>query len=313
MESEPTIESAQHYLNKRKYRPLDVKSWFEGFLRLIGWILVIVLSVATGAIFMAYELKVLNRHDTDFRDMYFDQRITNDINNRYHKNFVLAEYCCNMDPVYFPYYQSCNESYPYEAYGSDSPYCKPLIIMECADIRSAACNSTREVLYAAVGLSLPSPPGSPPAPSDCLRAGRVRVGAMQVAAGRPVTLVAYWRQQPTGDTLVLQSPFSINSSQVVEFVEGVVAGVAADQVDYVQPSTRLSSSISLAGSPAAAQMSLLHEPVRGVRAPPPYKAISNLWPWPGMNARCQNTAVEQALFLNGTATVVIPRFSLASP
>lgn len=95
--------------HRRKYRPLDVKTWFEGFLRLIGWILVIILSVLTGGLFVVYEvygqalggpslraaglsppkavplldlpqLKVLNRHDVDFRDMHFDQRITNGVN-----------------------------------------------------------------------------------------------------------------------------------------------------------------------------------------------------------------------------------------
>lgn len=96
-------------IKKRKYRPLDAKTWFEGSLRLIGWILIICLSVATGGLWMMYEvragdlpccgavghasdhvvsqvgrlsvqLKVLNRHDTDFRDFYFDQRITTDVN-----------------------------------------------------------------------------------------------------------------------------------------------------------------------------------------------------------------------------------------
>ena len=44
------------YRYKRKYRPLDVKSWFEGFLRLIGWILVIVIPVVTGGLFIVYEV-----------------------------------------------------------------------------------------------------------------------------------------------------------------------------------------------------------------------------------------------------------------
>ncbi len=44
-------------IKKRKYRPLDAKTWFEGSLRLIGWILIICLSVATGGLWMMYEVR----------------------------------------------------------------------------------------------------------------------------------------------------------------------------------------------------------------------------------------------------------------
>ncbi|KXZ48159.1 hypothetical protein GPECTOR_30g255 [Gonium pectorale] len=266
--------------HRRKYRPLDVRTWFEGFLRLIGWILVIVLAVVTGGTFMGYELKILNRHDTDFRDLYFDQRITSDLNNRYHKNFLLADGCCNPDPVIFPY--TCDESLADTLYDGP-PYCKPLVVIECSDVRSAACNSTREVLYDAAGLPLTA--GLPY--TDCVRAGRVRVGATVVAAGRPITLVAYYQSRPTGAALVIQSPFSINASQVREFVAAVATSVGASEANYVQPSTRLSSAVTLGGSPVSASLELLRGGARGLRAPPPWKL--------------------------GTADVAIPLFSLASP
>eukprot|EP00198_Chlamydomonas_reinhardtii_P006927 XP_001696263.1 predicted protein [Chlamydomonas reinhardtii] len=294
-------------LHKRKYRPLDVKTWYEGSLRLIGWILVICLAVLTAGLWLSYELFVLNKHDTDFRDIYFDQRITNNINNIGHKNFLLAEYCCNRDPVHFPY--SCDEFAP-DQYSAAAPYCKPLIMLECTDIRGAACNATRQVLYGAVGLAIVNDRA---VYLNCTAGGRVRVGAAAVAVGRPITLVAYYQQAATGATLVIQSPFNINATEVYQFVDQVAASVPAADVDYVQPSTRLSGTLSLEGVPASAVLALYHDDARRLRAPPPWKSVSNLWPWPGMNARCPNTGVNNAYYLLGEALVMIPRFALSRP
>ncbi|EFJ52914.1 hypothetical protein VOLCADRAFT_86385 [Volvox carteri f. nagariensis] len=306
------MESKSHKKQRRKYRPLDVKTWFEGFLRLIGWILVIVLSVVTGGLFVFYEIKVLNRHDTDFRDMYFDQRITNDVNNEYHKSFLLAEQCSNPDPVYFsgqtalfPY----SEPVGFPPWSGILPVCKPVIMIECTDIRTAACNSTRQALYDAVGMALI--PGTPYI--NCLRAGRVRVGAMAVPAGRPISLVAYQDEGNPYDTLVINSPFEINGTQIQEFVDRVAAAANSNNTDYVQPSTQLSSGIYLAGVQVVASLDKLREENRELRAVPPWTVVSNLWPWPGMNKRCENTGTFAAYYITGSANITIPRFSLAHP
>ncbi|GLC41035.1 hypothetical protein PLESTB_000950200 [Pleodorina starrii] len=297
---------------RRKYRPLDVRTWFEGFLQLIGWILVIILSVVTGALFILYEIKVLNRHDVDFRDMHFDQRITNNINNRYHKNFLLAEQCANPDPVYFP---GQTARFPFEPpvayppWSNIAPRCKPVVMIECTDIRTAACNATREALYDAAGLALA--PGTPYV--NCLRAGRVRVGAMSVPAGRPISLVAYLYDNNPYATLVINSPFDINVTGVRQFVDQVAEAVSSSTVNYVQPSTQLSRGISLAGVRVVASLQLLAGYTRNLRAVPPWIAVSNLWPWPGMNARCQNTGTEPAYRITGSASITIPGFSLARP
>ncbi len=42
---------------RRKYRPLNVKSWSEGFYRLIGWILVIIFAVVTAGLAALYEVR----------------------------------------------------------------------------------------------------------------------------------------------------------------------------------------------------------------------------------------------------------------
>ncbi|KAG2435546.1 hypothetical protein HYH02_011840 [Chlamydomonas schloesseri] len=304
---EPAKGAEKRPLHKRKYRPLDVKTWYEGSLRLIGWILVICLAVLTGGLWVSYELFVLNKHDTDFRDLYFDQRLTNSVNNVGHKNFLLAEFCCNRDPVHFPY--QCDEEFP-DQYSLSAPFCKPLIMLECTDIRGAACNATRQVLYSAVGLGIVN---ERVVYENCTAGGRVRVGATAVAVGRPITLVAYYRSIPTGDTLVIQSPFNINTTEVFQFVDQVAASVPAAEVDYVQPSARLSNTLSLASTSATAVLVEYHDGGRRLRAPPPWKAVSNLWPWPGMNARCPNTGVSNAYYILGEALVVIPRFALSRP
>ena len=51
--------------------------------------------------------------------------------------------------------------------------------------------------------------------------------------------------------------------------------------------------------PASAVLALYHDDARRLRAPPPWKSVSNLWPWPGMNARCPNTGVNNAYYLLG--------------
>ncbi|GIL85566.1 hypothetical protein Vretimale_13330 [Volvox reticuliferus] len=305
---------------RRRYRPLDVKTWFEGFLRLIGWILVIILSVITGALLVLYEIKILNRHDTDFRDMHFDQRITNDINNRYHKNFLLAEQCSNPDPVYFPGQTDLfptAEPLGLNLMAADGnpwteilPVCKPVIVLECTNILTAACNSTREALYDAVGIQLTS--GTPYI--NCIRAGRVRVGATSVPAGRPISLVAYLEDAIMPyDTLVINSPFEINTTQVQEFVDRVATAVNSSSVDYVQPSTQLSSGIYLAGVQVVASLELLAGARRNLRAVPPWTVVSNLWPWPGMNKRCKNSGKNPAYHISGNVNITIPGFSLAHP
>ncbi len=60
---------------------------------------------------------------------------------------------------------------------------------------------TRAVLYQALGMTITG------VYQNCLKAGRVRAGSQVVASGRPITLVAYFQGLPTGDTLLIQSPF----------------------------------------------------------------------------------------------------------
>lgn len=293
------------YRYKRKYRPLDVKSWFEGFLRLIGWILVIVIPVVTGGLFIVYEWMVLNGHDRDWRDLYLDQRLTNNANNVGHKNFLLADACCNEDAVFFPY--TCFESDP-DDYMENGPYCKPKIVMECTDIRSAACNSTRAVLYSALGMTISG------VYQNCLKAGRVRAGSQVVASGRPITLVAYFQGFPTGDTLLIQSPFNINATVVQQFVDDVARKVDPRDVDYVQPNNKLSSSVYVEGMKADMFQTMLRtKKNRGIKAPPPWNAVKELFPWPGNNKRCSNTAVNISYGLTGTVDLLIPQFQLGQP
>ncbi|KAG2502163.1 hypothetical protein HYH03_000650 [Edaphochlamys debaryana] len=149
--------------------------------------------------------------------------------------------------------------------------------------------------------------------SNCLIAGRARVGAQPVSVGRPITLVAYYRNIPTGQTLVIQNPFNINVTEVNTYVESVIAGVDPAEVDYVQPPTRLSDGIVLDRSSVPAYQTTEHDNARGVKAPPPWNKVANLWPWPGMNGRCDNTAVNWTYMVEGAATIVIPRFSMADP
>lgn len=59
--------------------------------------------------------------------------------SRYHKNFLLAQNCCNRDPVYVPSSVSCFEYFP-DSYDPGPPYCKPIIYIECQDTRSTSCN-----------------------------------------------------------------------------------------------------------------------------------------------------------------------------
>ncbi len=59
--------------------------------------------------------------------------------SRYHKNFLLAQNCCNKDPVYVPSSVSCFEYFP-DIYDPGPPYCKPIIYIECQDMRSTSCN-----------------------------------------------------------------------------------------------------------------------------------------------------------------------------
>lgn len=292
-------------IKKRKYRPLDAKTWFEGSLRLIGWILIICLSVATGGLWMMYELKVLNRHDTDFRDFYFDQRITTDVNNRYHKNFLLAQNCCNRDPVYVPSSVSCFEYFP-DSYDPGPPYCKPIIYIECQDTRSTSCNVTRNVLYSLVGLTRTG------VYDNCLLAGRVRVGVQQVSS-QQIALVGYYRGVSTNDTLDIGNAFDIDVAQVRAFVETVASRAPPDEVNYVQPSVSLSASVLLEGQSASMSMVLQHDESRRARAPPPWNKVNNLWPWPGMNKRCDNTNKNSAYQIAGGVLVVLPRFSMAAP
>lgn len=55
----------------------------------------------------------------------------------------------------------------------------------------------------------------------------------------------------------------------------------------------------LEGQSASMSMVLQHDESRRARAPPPWNKVNNLWPWPGMNKRCDNTNKNSAYQIAG--------------
>ena len=45
---------------KKKYRPLDVKTWGDGCRLVVGWLLVVLFAVVSGGLMVAYETQYIN-------------------------------------------------------------------------------------------------------------------------------------------------------------------------------------------------------------------------------------------------------------
>ncbi len=67
-------------------------------------------------------------------------------------------------------------------------------------------------------------------------------------------------------------------------------------------SNKLSSSVYVGDKRAdMIQNQILPYKDWGIKAPPPWKAVKELFPWPGNNKRCTNTATNESYGLTGAA------------
>jgi len=179
--------------------PLNVKTYGDGFRKLAGWIAVSLLALMAGGLLVTYELLVLNVEDGDFRDMLYDYRITSFGIRHQHKHLVNSQYCCHEDPVVFKYRCDASEV---TRYSSEPPHCPPVIQFSCSYLNGQACNNTRAIIYKAAGLDMKGQP------SNCKRAGRVRLRAVQNSANTRTVLVL-WKGERQEESFVLPSDFCL--------------------------------------------------------------------------------------------------------
>ncbi|GBF93573.1 hypothetical protein Rsub_06293 [Raphidocelis subcapitata] len=214
------------------YIPLNVSTYREGFLRLQGWTCVSALAFLTGALLVLYELLFLNVEDRDFRDMLHDYRTTQPGVMYQHRHFVNSEFCCHHDRAVFGY--ACQEGHvgalylgePHGtgAYAPRHPHCPPTVVFTCASLVSPECRQTRAVVYAAAGLDPLTG-----APTECARAGRVRLHARAAPGGSAVQsqLTVEWRgQQVVGEELLIANNTAPNTQEVFDFFDRVAARYA---------------------------------------------------------------------------------------
>jgi hypothetical protein len=178
---------------KKKYRPLDVKTWGDGCRLVVGWLLVVLFAVVSGGLMVAYELQYINIQDKDVRDMSYDYRVTQWAVQTWHTNFVNAQACCNQDlPVYNNSLGSqCNSFinqngyYPYPfAINSTTP-CPPRIIFQCyGPLTSVNCNQVRSIVYPAMGLSLATGEYT-----NCSVGGKLMVGSQSLPLGQATSIL----------------------------------------------------------------------------------------------------------------------------
>jgi len=299
---------------RRKYIPLDVKSWSEGFGVVIGWVLVIFLSIITGGLLSLYELEIINKGDRDLRDMVYDNQITTYATNHYHKHFINAQQCCNYDPVFFNA-TWCNPGAVLQDdfYDKTPPFCPPVVELQCSNqYTNPTCNLTRAAVYQAIGLT---PYGDYANCTTNSVAGKVLVGAVNNAAvSRAGYVVAYYFNQEgdrtTWDELRVVSGASvINQTFLQEWIGKLVSQHGVP--DYTSPNSRLTDSVSVDGQPADLVFRRFEDSRGGFRSISPWP--KEIFTFPGMGARCPNTTIASQYGVEGEVVVNISNFSFDRP
>uniref|UniRef100_A0A7S3QPS5 Uncharacterized protein n=2 Tax=Dunaliella tertiolecta TaxID=3047 RepID=A0A7S3QPS5_DUNTE len=304
----PTAQGAPLY---EPFLEVDTASWATRLC--VGWLLIPLLALLTGALLVIYEMAYMNQTDNDLRDMFLDQRLVNTANNVQHKHFINADTCCNPDPVVFGESSTgcSNAGIDDTAYASSALVCPPLVMLVCpGDLASASCSNVRGALFEVVGLDPDSGRYSlcTGSGSSSPYTGRVLVGSMQGSTFR----LEGSPQARDGTILQLDidDPLRVDLIAIEEFVSNLVNVEGSSSNAYINPEVRLSRAFSLGGVGASLNLNQI-EPARG----PVSKGVPNP-DWDVFEAdegACPDTSINSQWALEGSVTLSVPALNYSNP